>query len=190
MRVSPSTLALAFALSLLLHAGALELATALMPKAVRAERLSNPLDVRLREAAVPAVPLALPKLKLDPSLHASAARAAPASPQVLLAPQRGGGARQRSHVPRGLAGDAAESAYRQMARSLYYPREAIAQGLDGEATVLLFLDEQGNAIAARLEKTSGHALLDDAAVRAARSLRGLPASAPREALLPVVFRLR
>ena len=77
-----------------------------------------------------------------------------------------------------------------MSRALLYPREAIEQGIEGEATVLLFLDESGNAIAARLEASSGHALLDDAAVRAARTLRGLPSGAPREALLPVRFRLR
>ena len=55
---------------------------------------------------------------------------------------------------------------------------------------MLFLDPAGNVIAARLESSSGHALLDDAAVRAARGLRSLPDSAPREALLPVRFRLR
>ena len=33
-------------------------------------------------------------------------------------------------------------------------------------------------------------LLDEAAVRAARTIRSLPASAPREAVLPVRFRLR
>ena len=56
--------------------------------------------------------------------------------------------------------------------------------------MLLFLDASGNAIAARLEASSGHALLDDAAVRAARTLRSLPDSAPREVLFPVRFRLR
>ena len=58
------------------------------------------------------------------------------------------------------------------------------------AMMKLFLDAPGNVIAARLESSSGHALLDDAAVRAARTLRALPDSAPREALLPVRFRLR
>jgi protein TonB len=77
-----------------------------------------------------------------------------------------------------------------LSRALLYPREAIERGIEGEATVLLFLDESGNAIAARLEASSGHALLDDAAVRAARTLRALPGGAPREALLPVRFRLR
>ena len=89
-----------------------------------------------------------------------------------------------------LAGEAARKAGAQIARELYYPPEAIERGLEGEALVLLFLDESGNAIAARIESSSGHALLDAAAVRAARTLRAMPAGAPREALLPVRFRLR
>ena len=89
-----------------------------------------------------------------------------------------------------LAGEAARKAGEQIARELFYPPEAIERGLEGEALVLLFLDESGNAIAARIEASSGHALLDAAAVRAARTLRAMPASAPREAVLPVRFRLR
>ncbi len=89
-----------------------------------------------------------------------------------------------------LSGEAARKAGEQIARQLFYPTEAIERGLEGEALVLLFLDEAGNAIAARIEASSGHALLDQAAVRAARTLRSLPASAPREAVLPVRFRLR
>jgi len=95
-----------------------------------------------------------------------------------------------SRAPRPLEGEALEHATQQMSHELLYPQEAIARGLQGEALVLLFLDEAGNVIAARLEESSGHALLDDAAVRAARMLRALPAGAPREALLPVRFRLR
>jgi protein TonB len=98
-------------------------------------------------------------------------------------------ARQTVSLQR-LSGEAARLAGEQMARELHYPVEAIERGLQGEALVLLFLDESGNAVAARLEASSGHALLDDAAVRAARTLRALPSSAPREALLPVRFRLR
>lgn len=89
-----------------------------------------------------------------------------------------------------LTGEAARRAGEQIARELFYPPEAIERGLEGEALVLLFLDESGNAIAARIEASSGHALLDAAAVRAARTLRAMPASAPREAVLPVRFRLR
>ena len=92
-------------------------------------------------------------------------------------------------VPR-LEGEAERKAMEQLRRELPYPPEAIERGLQGEALVLLFLDASGNAIAARLESSSGHALLDEAALRAARSLRSLPDSAPREALFPVRFRLR
>lgn len=75
-------------------------------------------------------------------------------------------------------------------RGLFYPEEAIAQGLEGEVLVLIVIDEGGRVVAARLEQGSGHRILDDAALRAVRSLRSLPADAPRDALLPVRFRLR
>jgi len=72
----------------------------------------------------------------------------------------------------------------------FYPEEAIARGLEGEVLVLIIIDENGQVTAARVEQGSGHRILDDAALRAVRSLRSLPADAPREALLPVRFRLR
>jgi protein TonB len=72
----------------------------------------------------------------------------------------------------------------------FYPAEAIARGFEGEVLVLIIIDESGRVTAARVEQGSGHRILDDAALRAVRSLRSLPADAPREALLPVRFRLR
>lgn len=72
----------------------------------------------------------------------------------------------------------------------FYPAEAIARGWQGDALVLLVIDEAGKVIAARIEESSGHPLLDDAALRAVRSLTSLPADAPRQTLLPVRFRLR
>ena len=72
----------------------------------------------------------------------------------------------------------------------FYPQEAIARGLEGEVLVLIIISEDGQVTAARVEQGSGHRILDDAALRAVRSLRSLPADAPREALLPVRFRLR
>lgn len=78
----------------------------------------------------------------------------------------------------------------QHERGLFYPAEAIAQGLEGEALVLLLLDGDGQVSAARIEESSGHRQLDEAALRAVRSLRSMPADAPRETLLPVRFRLK
>ena len=83
-------------------------------------------------------------------------------------------------------------------------------GVEGAACVLLilagYLQSRDNTLlalaewlavawaglvtAARVEQSSGHRLLDDAALSAVRSLRSLPADAPQEALLPVRFRLR
>ena len=75
-------------------------------------------------------------------------------------------------------------------RGLFYPAEAIAQGLEGETLVLLIINENGEVSAARIEQGSGHRILDEAALRAVRSLRSLPADAPRETFLPVRFRLK
>jgi periplasmic protein TonB len=77
----------------------------------------------------------------------------------------------------------------QVRRGDYYPAEAISRGLQGDVLVLMILDTEGNVSAARVEQSSGHALLDQAALRNVRSLRSLPSEAPREVLLPVSFRL-
>lgn len=79
---------------------------------------------------------------------------------------------------------------RQQQQGLFYPEEAIRQGLQGDVLVLLILDPDGQVSAARVEESSGHPLLDAAALSAVRRLHSLPADAPREALLPVRFRLR
>ena len=78
----------------------------------------------------------------------------------------------------------------QHEHGLFYPAEAIAQELEGEALVLLILDPNGQVSAARIEESSGHRQLDDAALRAVRALRTMPADTPREVLLPVRFRLK
>ena len=79
---------------------------------------------------------------------------------------------------------------RQDSAGLFYPEVAIRQGIEGEVLVLLILGSDGEVAAARVEQGSGHAILDEAALRAVRRLQALPADAPRETLLPVRFRLR
>lgn len=78
---------------------------------------------------------------------------------------------------------------KQQESGLFYPPEAIAQGLEGEVLVLMILNDNGQVVAARVEQGSGQRLLDDAALKAVRALHALPTDAPREALLPVRFRL-
>ena len=183
MNTARPFLSQALALSLGLHAvlfalGALILSPGL-PQAPALRPLQPGLTVSLREP--PVTPVATPP--------APVRFLAPPEPQQNPSATAASVTRPRGFVARQLQGEMAVKATEQVARELYYPPEAIERGLQGDALVLLFLDDSGKVIAARLEASSGHALLDDAAVRAARSLRALP-GAPRETLLPVRFRLR
>jgi protein TonB len=179
MKNASTFLGRSLALSLVLHAAVIAAGVQLLaPAPLSALKAKAELTVWLREPAVELFAPALPQPRLLPPRVPSWNASAVAVPAPKAVPTVR------------LAGEAAASAAEQLQRELPYPPEAIERGLQGEALVLLFLDASGNAIAARIESSSGHSLLDDAAVRAARTLRSLPASAPREVLLPVRFRLR
>lgn len=163
----------ALALSLILHGATIGAGEFLGRLASR----TKPPPPPVFEATLPPLPRApAPTLRAPEPVEASAA--VPVPP---LKPRRAGA---------GMQADLATQASRQIARHLLYPEEAIARGLEGEALVMLFLDADGNSVAARLERSSGHAILDDAAVAAARQVSALPEGEPREVLLPVRFRLR
>lgn len=75
-----------------------------------------------------------------------------------------------------------------LSRHLLYPPAAVEQGLEGEVILLLMLDERGRITSAGIASSSGHAILDQAALAAARQITALPGN-PRQTLLPVRFRL-
>lgn len=75
-----------------------------------------------------------------------------------------------------------------ISKQLLYPPEAIERGLEGDVTLLLTLDDNGRVQSAEIARSSGHALLDAAAVNAAQRLGRLPGNA-RESLVPISFRL-
>ncbi len=169
-------LVLALALSLLLHLAPLlnEIAAPAPPPAKAA-----PIEAQLRPAPAQA-PLMMPE---QPATGESAAPKKISKPQITQ--QLPAHARARNWQ------DEVKHQIRKLdERGLFYPAEAITQGLEGEALVLLIIDENGKVSAARLEQGSGHRILDEAALRAVRSLHSLPAEAPRESLLPVRFRLK
>ncbi|MFA7280320.1 MAG: energy transducer TonB [Sterolibacterium sp.] len=83
-----------------------------------------------------------------------------------------------------------DSAERKLADHLFYPPEAITRGLQGEVRLLLMLDTEGGVIDARIASSSGHDLLDQAAIAAAHTMRRLPDTGVRELILPVVFKLQ
>ena len=194
MKSLPSRLGRALILSLVLHAALIYAGMRLIAPAIRIESRTQPdLKVSLRERLVEPVAPAQPQLLLSRDAGSNANAAAPViefRPRLAVPGPRASVASPAVAAPPRLEGEAARRVVEQLRGELPYPPEAVERGLQGEALVLLFLDASGNAIAARLESSSGHALLDDAAIRAVRTLRALPDSAPREALVPVRFRLR
>lgn len=82
------------------------------------------------------------------------------------------------------------AARRKLAEHLYYPPEAIARGLEGEVRLLLTLAADGRIVDVQVAGSSGHPLLDRAAVRAALAMGVLPGMERPEIILPVVFQLR
>jgi protein TonB len=70
----------------------------------------------------------------------------------------------------------------------FYPPEAVAKGLEGEAILMLRIGPDGSLVDAQIAKSSGHAILDKAALRAVRASPHF-GTGPREMLFPVTFAL-
>lgn len=101
-------------------------------------------------------------------------------------PSRGKGPIQVEPLP---AAQLAETLER-LSEVLLYPPEALRLGLEGEVVLLVELGEGGRIVEASVASSSGHALLDQAALKAVARLGALsPASAGKAILLPVRFRI-
>lgn len=87
-------------------------------------------------------------------------------------------------IPRAKA-----AAQRKLVEHLFYPQEAIDRRLEGEVRLLLVFDAGGRVVSAQVVASSGHALLDGAAIEAALAMGRLPGVGAGEMILPVVFRL-
>jgi protein TonB len=92
--------------------------------------------------------------------------------------------------PEKLPPAATPEVQRKLAEDLLYPPEAVAAGIQGEVRVRITLDAAGTVADARIGRSSGHAVLDAAALRAAYALGRLPGAPAGEAVLPVIFRLQ
>ena len=112
------------------------------------------------------------------AVSTEAASAEPAAiPQRLAAP------------PTALRGSSLRRAQSALSEHLFYPPEAVARGLEGEVVLLLVLSDSGQLVSADIARSSGHALLDQAALDAARRIGALPGN-HRQTLFPVSFRLQ
>ena len=70
----------------------------------------------------------------------------------------------------------------------FYPPEAVAKGIEGETILMLRIGADGVLIDAHVARSSGHAILDSAALRAIYASPHF-GSGPREMLFPVTFAL-
>ena len=71
----------------------------------------------------------------------------------------------------------------------FYPPEAIARGIEGETILLLRYKPDGTLLDAKVAHSSGHAILDQAALRAVRATPRV-SDGTREVLFPVTFALQ
>jgi len=108
------------------------------------------------------------------------------APKAATAPPQPVDAKSRRAAPR----TPEDAAQRRLSEVLFYPPEAVARGLEGEVRLLLTLDRDGRLLDAQVAASSGHRMLDEAAVKAAFAMGSLPEAGARELILPVVFRLR
>ncbi|MEI7612158.1 MAG: energy transducer TonB [Betaproteobacteria bacterium] len=83
-----------------------------------------------------------------------------------------------------------QNAQRKLSEHLFYPPEAVARGLEGEVRLILKLSADGAVEDVNLAASSGHSLLDKAAIKAAYAMGKLTGASSRELILPVIFRLQ
>jgi protein TonB len=173
----PSRLILAFALSLALHA------SLLLPD-VFSPRPPPPRSTLAASLRLPPGPQdhGSDDTLLKNTLLSEKAplKAPPATPAVA----RAGPAPGKAATKRQL-----DAVQRKLAQHQYYPPEAIARGLEGEGSLLLTLAEDGSISEVSIAVSSGHPILDQAAVRAAYAMARVNWALSRELILPFIFRL-
>jgi protein TonB len=181
-------LLLALSASLLLHAAAIAL---LERVRLLAPKLPQPAPAALYATLMPPPAAQLPQPEpepvAEPLLKNDAATPEPdATPSAPIAepvpPVSGHPAPQPTAA-------AAASMRRKLSEHVFYPPEAVAQGLPGEVRLLVALDRTGKIVAAKVVVSSGHPLLDRAAVGAAYAIGRLPGAGVLDMILPVIFKL-
>ncbi len=169
----PSRLLTALVLSLALHAmlfsDALKVSVLPAPPRLQAE-LHPP------EQPIDGEPLLKNTLAADPK---PVKPPSPAPKATHAAPAIGKAAAKRQ----------VDAAQRKLSQHLYYPPEAVARGIEGEVRLLLTISDDGSISDVSVAASSGHAILDQAAVRAAYAMGRVNWARSREFILPVIFRL-
>lgn len=164
-------MAYALFLSLLAHVAVFSLAAPAQNQSPTRGHPIQRFDARLRTASPPRVETLSHSVSTTPS----------AAPTLTEPPPTPG---SRARTGQNLR----QQAMFALTRHLYYPTAAVSAGLEGEAILLLRIDANGRVVEAQLARSSGHVLLDEAALDAGNRIEGLTPG-PREMLLPIDFRL-
>ena len=136
-----------------------------------------------------AATLLAPVLATEKALSSASAEQTHRLPSPVTAPPAPTlAATSRPSPPRELQGRALATALAAVVRETFYPHEAIARGLEGRVVLLLTLEASGTVQTIEVASSSGHALLDAAALKAAARIETLPGGR-HQVLLPVEFRL-
>ena len=179
----------ALAASLALHAAALMLPVIALPRALRAHDAAVTFITARLEPRAP-TESAPPPAVLKNTIEAPKPERPRAEPRPPRAASPGAAPPKPRPPPERLSGEALDRTLSQLSQTLLYPPEAVRRGLEGEVVIMLELDAGGRIVAASVASGSGHAILDEAALRAARQLGTLgPAVGGKAVLLPVRFRL-
>lgn len=133
----------------------------------------------------PSEPAEAPSAVPAPSSPVAATEEAPRRPLDLAIP-----ADVRERRAERLSPQELNETLTRLSETMLYPSEALRRGLEGEVVIVVELGEGGRILDAGIASGSGHAVLDEAAVRAVRRLGTLgPSTAHRTILLPVRFRI-
>lgn len=165
----------AIALSLVLHG------TLLVPDIMKRLSVAPPrpaLQATLRLPQGPAKPPEEPLLKNTIDTE-HARQVAEAPPRIPAKPA------QTTVVKREV-----EAARRKVSQHVFYPPEAVARGIEGEVRLILKLAADGTVEDVAIAASSGHPILDNAAIKAAYAMGKLGGGTSRELILPVTFQLQ
>ena len=180
----PRRLTLAFALSLAIHGAAL------LPdflKRLPAAPPRPPLQALLRLPPVPEPPPAESLLKntLDEAVETKETEPPPPPPKPIEPTRKP----EPKVIPKSTLKRDLQIAQRKLSEQQFYPPEAIARNIEGEVRLIIRLAENGAVVDVDIAASSGYAILDNAAIRAAYAMGSLTGVTSRELILPVVFRL-
>ena len=109
----------------------------------------------------------------------------PSPPPKALPPPQKAAPAQKTSAKREV-----QAAQRKLSQHLFYPPEAVARGIEGEVRLILKLSASGAVEEVDVAASSGHKILDNAAIKAAYAMGQLTGATSRELILPVVFRLQ